>query len=708
VRYSPGWRLAAGAADPSANGDWLTYDFWGVETALRVQGGPYWAIYRVWIDGRPANALPADESGAAYLVLYDPLAEERTVVLARNLPAGRHQARIEAHGGWGQWALRGMTVRDASSRGLSAWLDWRVMFLAAVALAAVWLWLLGRQRAPDIVADTGRAATADENVIARPASFGFAQDMVWAEAIPSMREDCFVAQTAPRNDDSGGMLRAVPPDVLWYGLAAGLTLACVFSRWLLLDLAALAGLGLIFILRPDVSLPFIAFTIPLWPQPKRLVGFEFSLYELLIWLAVGAMAVRWLLTELSGRYAGPSFGLHPRLSALIRVPSLSLRPAGLDWPMLALLATGLAASLAAERSGVALREFRTVFLLAALFYGLVTRVPWPAGRPFSPRPVIYGLLAGMTFVSLVALWQFASGEGRIDVEGVGRVRAFYGSPNNLALVLDRAIPLGLALAAFGAWHERLARSGEASRSEIGQREGGVWARGLLASATGVMLMACVVTYSKGALLLGLPVGLAAVLLGGAWRSRRRWPLWALAGLAVAGGVGLLLLVRTPRFADLTNFDAGTGFFRLKLWQSAWNMLLDHPWFGVGPDNFLYAYRTRYVLPAAWQELNLSHPHNIVLDLGTRLGAIGLLAGLWALAGAIHRAWQLLREGAADTWPLALGLLAGLLATLVHGLIDNSLFLIDLMALFALVVGVMRRIGESANQRPGESRFTLRV
>ena len=30
---------------------------------------------------------------------------------------------------------------------------------------------------------------------------------------------------------------------------------------------------------------------------------------------------------------------------------------------------------------------------------------------------------------------------------------------------------------------------------------------------------------------------------------------------------------------------------------------------MGLNNFLYQYRTRYVLPDAWEELDLSHPHN---------------------------------------------------------------------------------------------------
>ena len=60
------------------------------------------------------------------------------------------------------------------------------------------------------------------------------------------------------------------------------------------------------------------------------------------------------------------------------------------------------------------------------------------------------------------------------------------------------------------------------------------------------------------------------------------------------------------------------------------MIRDHPLFGVGLDNFLYAYRGRYILDAAWQEPNLNHPHNIILDFATRLGLLGLLAGGWMI------------------------------------------------------------------------------
>ncbi len=290
-------------------------------------------------------------------------------------------------------------------------------------------------------------------------------------------------------------------------------------------------------------------------------------------------------------------------------------------------------------------------------------------------PLLNGFLAGMVVVSLIALWQLVTGAGPYRRGGgLARARALRlaeqpgagpgsGDPVGAGAGVVRKAAARLA----DAWH---------------------WAAAIL------MTLACVATFSKGALLLGLPAGLGLVLIGGAWRSRRRWPLWLLGGLAAAGALALLLLFRTQRFADLLNFRTGTSFVRLKLWRGAWQMALDHPLLGVGPDNFLYAYRTRYVLPSAWEELDLSHPHNIVLDLWTRLGLVGVLAGGWALIAGWLAGWRIFRTADSRVWPIALGLLAGLAATVAHGLIDNSLFLLDLMGIFMMTLGIYRRLSES--------------
>jgi hypothetical protein len=656
LHYSPGWRVTPAGADPSATGDRLNFTFYGTDLALRVQGGPFWAYDRVTVDGRPANALPRDEQGAAYLVLSDPLAEVRTVKVARGLPPGEHQVVIEANGGWDQWALRGVVVEMARPGGLlAAWPLLALTVLAAISWVVVaWPW---RRRAGGWLAGIE----------------------VW----------------------SAGR----PPALIW-GAAVLLGAAYLLSPRQALDWVLLAALAVLFLIRPETMLPLIAASIPLWPHPKPVVRWQFSSYELLIWVGAAAWALRWLLRweraprpAAAGR-APDRRGFRAWTAALAGRWGLG----GLDWPVLALLVIALAATLGALRIGVALRELRMVFIDGALFYLLITRIldpcrgqpidadgpggrglqhplnPGPGSR-FSVWPVVDGLLTGMLFVSGLALWQLGTGQGRIDVEGVWRVRGFYGSPNNLALVLDRAIPLALAVAFFA--------------SASGAMRLRRWLYGLAAV---VLAAACIATFSKGVLLLGLPVSATVVIVGGAWRARRRWPLVLLAAAAALSAIVLVWLFQTPRFADLLNFQSGTSFIRVKLWQGAWQMALDHPWLGVGPDNFLYAYRTRYVLPSAWEELNLSHPHNLLLDLWTRLGLLGLVAGLWALFAALRGAWRLFRRGSLMVWPLALGLLGGLAATIGHGLIDNSLFLIDLMALFMLALGLIEVL--SRRETPG--------
>jgi len=198
------------------------------------------------------------------------------------------------------------------------------------------------------------------------------------------------------------------------------------------------------------------------------------------------------------------------------------------------------------------------------------------------------------------------------------------------------------------------------------------------------------TFSKGLLFISIPVGLATLFI---FQKSLRKPILVIAAL---GGLALIPFLNTPRLAQITS---GTGRFRVYLWLSAWRMWLDHPWLGVGPDNFLYAYRSFYVLPAAWEELNLSHPHNLIFDLLTRVGLMGFLAGMGLVLGTIWAGFRRLWGYISLDHPLRpwlLGLWAGLIAGMAHGLIDNSLFLPDLMILSLLVAGVVGAMtGEQA-------------
>lgn len=99
-----------------------------------------------------------------------------------------------------------------------------------------------------------------------------------------------------------------------------------------------------------------------------------------------------------------------------------------------------------------------------------------------------------------------------------------------------------------------------------------------------------------------------------------------------------------------------------------------------------------MLPEAWREPDLSHPHNIVLDYWTRLGLAGVAVVLGLQWGFFRLAWKVYRRAAPWSRTLALGLMASMVGFLVHGLVDNSYFLVDLAFVFFLTAGIAGRLG----------------
>ncbi len=258
--------------------------------------------------------------------------------------------------------------------------------------------------------------------------------------------------------------------------------------------------------------------------------------------------------------------------------------------------------------------------------------------------------------------QLAQGVG----EGVRRVLAVYGSPNNLALYLDRALPLVVALALFV----------DDKRRRI--------AYALIAVAIALCLY---LTYSRGAWL-GVVAGFAVISL----LSGRRVRL-AMIALLIVGAVVVIPFLQTERAQSLFQSGTGTGFFRVSVWESAVAMIRDHPVFGVGLDNFLYEY-PKYIKPEAWREPNLSHPHNIVLDFWVRLGILGVAALGWFVVDFYRRGIQNWKEFQGTDRALVIGLMASMTAALVHGMIDAAYFYVDLAFVFMLTSGVMVQLGNS--------------
>ncbi|MBX3000557.1 MAG: O-antigen ligase family protein [Caldilineaceae bacterium] len=681
--YDRGWQISSKGADPAEPADaWtqpsgrLFFDYEGAALALSLAMGDYWGFLYVTVDGKPANQLPTipgNPNGRGEDAGYKPLlAPERQTpdgpspqwILVHVAPdRGPHQVEIEVWRSWGQTPLRAVAVDALPSSPLPSWPG------VALGLVAVWaaVWGMLRRQTAD-----GRRQTGTLRIT---------------------RYALRIIRAFP----------ALPDAILFLLLSVGLLVIAVGvigDQWLV-TVAGLLLLALVGMQRPLLWTGALLFGLPFYLYPLPILpGRSLNLVEIGIWGGLVLLAGHWLGQTAVGRQQTAD---GRRQTADGRVPSpqspVPDPQSPIPNPLLflaALIGLALVATAAAEQREMALREWRTIFLAAGGFALLLVGALRTEPHPRIPWTMIFLWLLGGSAASSIALWQYASGQMLIEAEGVNRVRALYGSPNNLALYLERTVAVGLALALF---HQQSA--GKRLKWQIGTESALPNPQSPIPSLLLWLLVlpqlaALLLTFSKGALFLALPTILAALAVGGYWLRRGNLSrlLWGLAAVALIVIVGLTPFLGTERFRSLLNFDAGaTGGLRLNLWRSSLSMAFDHPWLGVGPDNFLYAYRSGYILPAAWQDPDLNHPHNLLLDWWTRLGVGGVMLAMgWLLTGG-KRLWQGIFEPARAA--LNLGCLAAILGALAHGLIDASYALPDLMIIWVLLLGLTE--DGSANQ-----------
>jgi O-antigen ligase len=618
------WEFSEAGADPSSAGtERVTIRFAGTDFALRVRRGDYRGHFLVEIDGRPANRLPQSPQGA-YLILTSPDYSTRveTIPVASGLRDVTHIAEITVDRAWDQWPLVGWEARtNPTLHGL----EMVTGMLVAVGLAsscAVAVETRGWFR---------RSSIAGFHRTCQRVTGGIARSLLLAYSLVARRAKSLrLAQELQQRGWLSGLLAT-----------AALT-GFHFARHPAISLTAGAVLAAIVLLMPEIGVGLVAAAAPFYLLPRPLLGKTFSLAELLTLLSLVSC-----LLECAGQ------------TCTDRHRRWRLTP--VDRAVLLFGLVAAASFLVAEFRHVGLRELRVLLLEPMLLYAMLR-----IGR-FSKDmiwQVVDFLVVGGLLVAIIGLVQYATGVNVITAEeGFRRLRSVYGSPNSVGLYLGRILPVEVAVALLAKHtRRRVAYAGA----------------GLLTAA------AIVLSFSRGALILGVPASLLAVTLlaGGKW-------LRVSLGAALGAAVAAIPLSMTPRFAHLLNANSGTTFFRLQLWLSSWRMFRESPVLGVGPDSFLYLYRSRFILPAAWQEPNISQAHNILLDYVTRMGMLGLAAGAFLQVGFWKTALPLKKSSDPNLRALSIGLMASMVDFLAHGLVDASYFLVDLAFAFFLTLGIVQ-------------------
>ena len=631
AEYTGDWTFSDLGADagPEATQNTITIPFEGTEFALRVRRGDYLAYLSVEIDGEPANALPRNNDGEAFIALTAPKRQPAIdlILAVEGLSDEIHTAVITHRPELGDdhFPIVGFAVGVAPDASKTPQRVAQIIFGAAL----IGMLLFGA-RLP-----WGNIRWPSAAALRNLADFAlglFFSAVVFFGALLTWNETLVMA------------LRRDLPAIL-AAMATSTILFFAPSTWI-----ALGGLlltGLVIFSRPWLGILQIVFWSAFFTSVIDPFFRAINIVEAMLFITLAATGARWL-HDYANQAKKPSFWFHP-----------------LDLCMMALVGLGMLSLLWSDLLPEALRELRVMLIEPAVFYGLI-RVLRPNRRDlaFAVEALLFTgfLLAAIGIVSF-----FTEENVVVTEEGARRLISVYGSPNSVGLMLGRILPFALAylLVPVTEW------------------------RKILAAISGItMLVAVALSQSVGAILLGIPAAVVVIVLS--WRGRRAIPV--LAGLGAAGLIALIPLSRVlPRLRQITDFENNTTVLRLNLWRSTVQLLEDHPLTGVGMDQFLYAYRSRYILPEAWQDPDLSHPHNVLLDYWVRLGVLGVALAValqWFFWRAALTAYRTVRDTDPLRFALVLGAMGAMADFLAHGLVDMAHFNINLSYIFALLLALV--------------------
>lgn len=138
------------------------------------------------------------------------------------------------------------------------------------------------------------------------------------------------------------------------------------------------------------------------------------------------------------------------------------------------------------------------------------------------------------------------------------------------------------------------------------------------------------------------------------------------------------MISSTEYKDQPNYE------RMLMWQSAYNMFIDHPVFGVGVGNYHEEYINSYRSPLSREDT--WHPHNVLLAM---LAQTGIIGGLGYIVLFIYMFYKVIIDYKNTSNYITLAFLASLTAFFINGLTDTNFVghnLKELTYMFYLIMG----------------------
>ena len=370
-------------------------------------------------------------------------------------------------------------------------------------------------------------------------------------------------------------------------------------------------------------------------------------------------------------------------------------------PILVFVCAAAFSIIVAYNRTVAFRDFREQIIEPILYMFLVI---FCIRERQDVLRLVGALLATGFVIAMMGIVQHLFFKNTIVLEdGIRRVSAVYGSANSIGLLFDYVLPIGFAwaflksrksLPTVTAWVERIAAL----------------------IFCGVLVYVLYLTQSNGA---EFAIAAAAVFMVAlSVRNRNVLLIGGVIFVAVLG-VGGYLFRRSIEAAIFYGHTSANGVntltVRISLWQVALNMIHDNPLFGYGLNNWLchYSLNNECHTPGMYHYWNakdiftgapliglhnqpdLSHPHNVLLQVWVSMGIFGLLAFIaivvlffWLFRRILLHLRSQENEHSQPLQWITIGVGAAMLAAMVQGMVDSSFLEQDLAYCFWILVALL--------------------
>jgi O-antigen ligase len=272
------------------------------------------------------------------------------------------------------------------------------------------------------------------------------------------------------------------------------------------------------------------------------------------------------------------------------------------------------------------------------------------------------LYAGISGVAVVSLVYYFFGNLTYD----GRLEAFYGSPNYLAMFIAPGIFMGIYLINLQLKTKNLQPNIIKLFFTVA---------GLLALFAAIYLTYSYATWA--AIILSLAV---IVII----KNKKISRLTFLVGLIIV----LLIIIsqwNTEKLNNLRKYTRSPLESRIMIWQSAGKILADNPVLGIGPGNFQNKYLEYQKYFPLYLEWAVPQPHNLYLAFWLESGLAGIIGFIVLIAKWLADTIKIASKQKSSLSFLAAILFGTMLYILIHGLVDTPYWKNDLALVFWIII-----------------------